>query len=46
MSKHFANRVAIISGAAGTLGRSYAKFLAANGAKVVVNNRVTPYLKD
>jgi len=32
------NRVAIITGAGGGLGRSYALFLAARGAKIVVND--------
>ena len=32
------DRVVIVTGAGGGLGRSYAKFLAANGALVVVND--------
>ena len=46
MAMNFANRVAIVSGAGGGLGKSYAKFLASKGAKVVVNNRITPSLKE
>ena len=46
MSLNFASKVAIITGAGGALGSSYAKFLAAHGAKVVINNRISNYLTE
>lgn len=44
MSLNFANRVAIVTGAGGGLGKAYAKYLASKGCKVVVNNRITAFL--
>ena len=41
MSVRLANRVAIITGAGGGLGKTYALYLASKGVKVVVNNRVS-----
>ena len=38
MSYSFDGRVAIVTGAGGGLGFAYAKYLAAHGAKVVVND--------
>src|SRR6201986_5395275 len=38
MTIHFHDRVAIVTGASGGLGRSHALGLAARGAKVVVND--------
>jgi NAD(P)-dependent dehydrogenase (short-subunit alcohol dehydrogenase family) len=37
-----AGRVVVVTGASKGLGRSYARWLAANGARVVVNNRPAP----
>ena len=44
MALNFTNKVAIVTGAGGGLGKAYAKYLATKGAKVVVNNRITPSL--
>ncbi|CAM3306630.1 SDR family NAD(P)-dependent oxidoreductase [Nocardioides dubius] len=38
MSRDFTDRVVIITGAGGGLGRAYAHFLAARGARIVVND--------
>jgi NAD(P)-dependent dehydrogenase (short-subunit alcohol dehydrogenase family) len=38
----FSGQVAVVTGAGGGLGRAYARWLAARGAGVVVNNRAKP----
>lgn len=38
----FDGQVAVVTGAGRGLGRAYAEYLAARGAKVVVNNRIRP----